>query len=192
MSRLLIGALLVTSVLLLPGCGGELVTYTDPDYGFTFQYADSWDLYDVPADELPVQASKSVGVFDPRGSDAGNDLTFDYFSVDIYNIDTEAVPTLSELEEGFAQYLDQLKTSDDTLRVIEEPGQTAAVNGLPAWEVTYSYSVGDTRVLCVEQRVLDTGGRIYSLRMQSSEDTWEANADVFSNFLDSFSTGETP
>jgi hypothetical protein len=174
--------------LSLSGCGGDVATYTDSEIGFSFQYRDSWKLMVTPEDELQGDAAASVGVYDPYGSDDGDDLTFDYFSVDVYETLTETLPTTDELREGFTDYLGRLDESDPSFRVIDQPIDTR-INGRPALMVTYTYEAGGMDVRCAEYRLLGAAGFVYSLRTQSSEQNWKANKETFSIFLDSFSVG---
>ncbi len=187
----LLPAILVVIAALLSGCGSATLTYVDPDYGFSFSYSDSWELAQTPASELPAHASMSVAVFDTRGSDAGNDLTFDYLSVDVYEPDSGPVPTPEEMMDGFEAYLEALRASDDSLRIVELPS-TTVVGGQPALKVSYSYESGETKVRCSEYRLIDAKGLVYSLFTQASDANWQHDAETFSTFLDSFtiSAGE--
>ena len=170
------------------GCGGEIVTYTDAEYGFSFEYDDSWDLTEASVDELPANASKSVGVYDPWGSHTSDNLTFDYFAVEVYELEPATAPTVNELLEGFAQYLQQLQDSDPSLQVAHEPARTD-VNGRPAAYIEYLYTADSVDVRCTEYRLVGKGGIVYSLHTQSAVDNWEENGEVFSTFLDTFSLG---
>lgn len=181
-------ALLFGAALFILGCGGSQVTYVDPDYGFSFEYNDSWRIVEVQPGQLPPESSKSVGVYDPKGSDAGNDLTFDYMSVDVYEIDADSMPTFETLEEGFLSYLEQLKASDESLRIIDKPTPTG-VNGIAALKITYSFLADDVRVRCSEYRLLDARGLVFSLFIQAADETWDLDTEVFTTFLRTFSLG---
>jgi hypothetical protein len=191
-TRLVVGlsllVVLVALAVVLSGCGGKLVTYTDADYGFSFQYNDSWTFKDVAAADLPLNASKSVGVFDPAGSDAGNELTFDYLSVDVYEIDATLALTEADLMTEFNSYLEQITADDSTAKVTEEPASTA-VNGLPAIKATYTYTQNDLTVRTSEYWLLGDAGILYNLYTSSSDKNWDGNATVFSTFLNSFIIG---
>ncbi len=175
---------------LLTGCTGKIVTYVDPQRAFSFDYSDSWDLLEGAQGTLPTDASRSVGVFDPHGSGDGDNLTFDYFAVDIYELDKVTAPTAQELKEGFTDYLDRLKDSDDSFWVIDEPSATE-VNGRPAIMVAYMYTADGVDVRCAEYRLVDVQGVVYSLHTQSSVANWDANAEMFSTFLNTFTLSET-
>lgn len=177
--------IIIALFTMLAGCGGGTATYVDEDHRYSFSYGDTWDLLETPASALPAGASQSVGVFDPQGSDAGNDLTFDYVAVDVYDLGDAQIPTLEEMKEGFDFYLSQLEASDDSLWVLDEPS-TTVVNELPALVVTYMYRANDTEIRCSEYRLIDTRGYVLSLYTQSSSENWERNQEVFDTFLDTF------
>lgn len=177
--------IIVALAAMLAGCGGGTATYVDEDHGYSFSYNDTWDLQETPASALPAGASESVGVFDPQGSDAGNDLTFDYVAVDVYELGTAQIPTFEEMKEGFDFYLGQLEASDDSLWVLDEPS-TTVVNGLPALVVTYMYRATDTEIRCSEYRLIDSRGYVFSLYTQSTSANWERNQEVFDTFLSTF------
>lgn len=184
-----IGVLALAVVLACTACGGEIVTYTDSEYGFSFDYDDSWSLQESPQDDLPSGASRSVGVFDPRGSGGADNLTFDYFAVSVYDLGSDRAPTAEELKTGFSDYLLRLGESDDSFWVIEEP-VSVEVNGRPAVSIAYMFSDSDQEIRCTEYRLVDLRGVVYGLYTQSAMTYWESNTAVFETFLNSFTLGD--
>jgi hypothetical protein len=191
-TRLVVGlsllVLVVALAVVLSGCGGKLVTYTDNDFGFSFQYNDSWTLKNVDTADLPPDLSKSVRVFDPTGSSTGNDLTFDYISVDVYEVDPTLELTETEAKAQFTSYLDQIVADDSTATVIEDPS-SVTVNGLPAIKATYSYAQKDLTVRTSEYWLAGDSGVLLMLYTSSSDKNWNGNSKVFTTFLNSFSIG---
>jgi len=171
------------------GCGGEIITYTDSDYGFSFDYDDSWTIQESPEDDLPAEASKSVGVFDPRGSHDVDNLTYDYVAVSVYELGSEPTPTAAELKTGFAEYAQRLADSDETFWV-KDPPASADVNGLPGVSIAYMYTDGDQEIRCTEYRLVDMKGLVYGLYTQSAVANWDDNRVVFDTFLNSFTLAD--
>jgi hypothetical protein len=192
-TRLAVGlSLLIVLVALaaaLSGCSGKVLTYTDKDYGFSFQYNDSWTLRDVPAAELTSTAIKSIEVLDPRGSDAGDGATWDLVAVDVSEL---LDPTLELTPEvvmaDFASYLEQMAAADTTFKVVDQPA-SITVNSLPALKATYSFTLDGATVRCSEYWLTGPEGLVYTLYTQSTEKNWDGNVAMFNTFLNSFSLG---
>ncbi len=176
---------LVLFAIALSGCGGKLATYTDPDFGFSFQYDDSWQLRHLAASELNEGVSKSVEIFDPRGSDAGDESTFDSLAVDVIELDPAADVTMEMMTTEFDSYLQAGMAADPSTKVTEQPTATT-VGGMPCLRATYTFTYAGTEVRCTEYWILGADGIAYSLYTQSSFKNWDGNGAVFTTFVDSF------
>jgi len=180
----LLVAVAVVAVL-LSGCS-NVKTYSDPDYGFSFQYPKAWDLKDTEPDKLPAGVSKSVGAMDQAGSGT-EDYALDFVSVDIYNLGPDSGLTTETIQSEFEVWLEEAGSTDSTFRVADAP-TAVTVGGLEGYKATYTYTDGDFQVRCTEYWLLK-GEVMYDLYTQATEDNWADNQKTFDAFVSSFKPG---
>ncbi len=185
------GLVLVVAVavfaVLLSGCNSTK-TYSDPDYGFSFQYPGAWKLVVTQPDDLPTGVSKSVGALDQAGSGANN-YGLDFVSVDIYAAGPDSGLAADTIQSEFEAWLEEAGSGDSTFRVAAAP-TAVTVGGLQGFEATYTYTDGDFEVRCTEYWLLK-GEVMYDLYTQATEDNWTDNQKTFDAFLMSFKSGDS-
>jgi len=189
-AALVTGILVLTvSVLALGGCGSEPAaqSYSDPDFGFSFEYPGDWQLVESDGADINTGAdpAKVITVGDPEGASSG-DTGLDLFMVRVYEltqvVDEDSMPQVKPiLEELLAGYAGQ----DPTYQPEGELTQTT-VNGVPGYEVTATFEWDDGTPMRTTFYFLFAGDVEYQLVLQASEDTWEADHAVFDGFVSSF------
>jgi hypothetical protein len=208
MGRVLVSALLLSLALSIFGCGGsaptaspaatattsaaatgsgaETTTYTDPTYGYSFDYPASWVLKSgaTPEATAGAGAAESVDVYDPSGT-LVNGSYMDVMVASVYNLNLavsdSVLPQLkSEIESGVAS----LKSQDSTMNVQQAPAETTAA-GMKGYTVTYSFTRGGTPAMSTLY-FLFKGDREYELTIQASTDHWEADQPIFQAMIAGF------
>jgi hypothetical protein len=163
--------------------------YTDPDYGFSFAYPDSWKVTVVArAEGGPGGSSvKDVGAFDPTGSSVGGVL-LDGLAVSVFPlnvvVNTDLLPAFeAELEDLVAGLRGRLSAVE-----VIEPLRPTTVNGTPGFETTHSFSYKGRRL---RSRVvfLAAGSFEYQLTTQAVESSWDISGSALDLLVDSFSPG---
>ncbi len=182
------------SSLVLAGCGGgddptTTETYTDPDYGFSFDYPSDWQL--IPSTEMDVSVNAGaaptaeVSVGDPNGAIIDGSGV-DSFIVRVYElnavVDESVLPqVLPELEALVAS----LQAQDPSLQILE-PLAPTTVGALPGYEFTATFEWDDGTPMMTTYYFVFDGSLEYQLMVQAAEENWDANQDVFNLFLSSF------
>jgi hypothetical protein len=191
-TRLAVGLTLLVALIavasVLSGCGGKVVSYTDSDFGFSFQYNDSWTFRTLAASELTTGVSRAVEVFDPTGSDAGDNSTYDSMRVEVIELDPAVGVTMDMITTDLKSYLEAFKSADASLKVTEAPTATT-IGGMPCMKATYTFTTKGTDVRCTEYWILGPNDLAYSLYTQSSVKNWDGNVKLFDTFVSSFKSG---
>lgn len=159
-------------------------TYSDPEYGFSFQYPSGWRIMEVEPSDLPEMVSQSVGAWDPRGSGNEAGMALDFVSVDVFELGTDSGVSTDTLQEEFERWLATTGFSDSTFSVVQDP-VTVTVGELDGYQATYTYSENGIDVRVTEYWLL-SDDVLYDLYTSASEDHWEVNSAEFAAFLDSF------
>ena len=191
--------LLVSMVVTLAACGGDsggsaatgdVKTYTDETYGFTFEYPSDWKLQET-ADQADVtsgaSAAKMVAAYDPDGAKSETSYT-DLIEVSIYELSgTVDDSVMAQLEEEVKTVFAGLESQANDLKVVE--GMTAfSTAGVKGWKITYSFD--KEGVPAQSTLYLLFGGSLeYQLLVQSATANWQTDQAVFQAFVSSFAPG---
>jgi hypothetical protein len=168
---------------------GETKTYTDPDYGYSFDYPESWKVDDSASSDVTAggAATGTVGVYDPKGTVV--DKTYlDLMMVSVYKlngvVDDSIIPQLKgEIESVLAG----LESQDDSMKVESALAETT-VAGMKGYEVTYSFTKNETPTTSTLY-FLFNGDTEYQLTAQASNENWETDQPIFDAMIASFRPG---
>jgi hypothetical protein len=184
----LVVTLALAAAALALGCssGGDdgTETYSDPTYGFGFEYPADWKV--VTSDTAGVSSGADpvavVAVGDPDGA-VVDDTGLDLFMVRVYEltqvVDAAALPeVLPYLEELVAALQDQ----DPTWKV-EEPLAETSVGGIPGYQTSASFDWDAGTPMKTTSYFLFAGDLEYQLVLQAAAENWEADQAVFAAIL---------
>ena len=187
-------ALTVVFSSLLAGCTtgdeGPPRTYTDPEYGFSFEYPSDWKVSSSAEANITGGAAPvaTVTVGDPNGARAG-DTGLDIIMVRVYRLN--AVIDEALLPEVLAE-LEPLVTglqAQDPSMVVEQPLTQTSVNGLPGFQFTSTFDWDSDIPMRTTSYFLFAGDTEYQLVVQATQDNWSDNQEVFAAFLSTFQPG---
>ncbi len=167
--------------MLSGGSGGDPgpKTYSDPEFGFTFQYPDAWK-----ATKRSGSAQKGgalVSVVDPKGGKTKSGYV-DSATVAVAwaGPQTEATPG----DAGVASSIADLKASFPDV-ALTGPLHAAAIGAKSGWSWSYTYTQ-ETVPVKVSFYWLVDGNTAYGVTFKSSAEHEAADAAVFSGILSSF------
>lgn len=192
--------LVLGASVVLAGCGsaeegsatgdGSTATYTDDDYGFSFDYPSDWQVVTATETNLSGGAAPTVEVTvgNPDGA-VIDDTGVDIFMVRVYElnivIDESVLPqTLTELQG----LITGMQADDPSLQIIEPLSETT-VGALSGYAFTATFQWADGTLMKTTSYFVFDGDIEYQLLVQSTEDNWESNQDVFAAFVSSFQPG---
>lgn len=191
-------AILVVVALAAGACGSSgdsngsgTKTYTDADYGFSFEYPADWQLQEGDSSDVTAggSATKSVGVFDPEGAVA-DDTYIDLAQVSIYELNlTVDESMMPEIQAEVEQVLASLESQATDMETVEALSETK-VGEAPGFKATYSFSKNGAPVTSTLY-FLFSGDIEYQLTLQAASENWEANAPIFEAMVASFEPGPT-
>ncbi len=190
----LVLALTVSASLLMAGCTSSVdekpETYTDSEYGFSFEYPSNWQAFAgaetaVGGGAEPVAA---VTVGDPKGARAG-DIGLDLFMVRVYQLNAVIDESLMPAVLGELEPLVAGLQSQDSSMVVEQPLTQTSVNSIPGYQCTWTFVGQDGTPMRTTSYFLFSGDIEYQLVVQSSEQNWAKNQTVFAAFLSTFQPG---
>jgi hypothetical protein len=185
--------LLLSVVVTLAACGGgggatgDVKTYTDDTYGFTFEYPSDWKLQET-ADQADVtsgaSAAKMVAAYDPDGAKSETSYT-DLIEVSIYELSgTVDDSVMSQLEAEVKTVFAGLESQAKDLKVVEDMTAVSTA-GVTGWKITYSFDKDG--VPAQSTLYLLFGGTLeYQLLIQSATANWQADQPIFQAFVSSF------
>ena len=164
----------------------DAATYTDATYGFSFKYPKDWELSVEPVGGTKAgeEASNSMGVYDPEGTQAG-DVFIDGVIISVYKLNIVVdEATVGELRPEVEQSLISLEEQRGDMQVVEDL-QQITLNGMPGFQITYSLT--NEGVPSMSQLVfLFREDTEYLLTVQAAEATWESNQENFELILSTF------
>jgi hypothetical protein len=193
--------LLLALGLILPGCSADFnlscgdaetaaKTYTDADYGYSFQYPGGWVVQQGDSAKVTGGSSSDGGmsVYDPEGTVAG-DYFIDLFQVSVYElavtVDESMMPEIkSEVETLLADLETQ---GNDWTKVEDLSGAT--VDGMDGYQATYGFTTDGTPTMSTFY-FLFTGDIQYQLTLQAATETWEERRPEFDAIVASFTPGD--
>ncbi len=183
-------------MLLVVGCGDSgdsaasgAKVYTDPDYGFSFEYPANWQIQEGDSSDVTAggSATTSVGVFDPEGAVA-DDTYVDLVQVSVYELNVAVDESMMpDIQAEVEQVLASLESQAANIETVEALSETT-VGDVPGFKVTYSFSKGDRPVTSTLYFLFD-GGLEYQLTMQAATENWEKNTPIFDALVSSFQPG---
>jgi hypothetical protein len=201
--------ILIASIAVVLGCAGVLIwrtaalsvetaeqtpapgtylTYTDPEYGFTFRYPGDWILRETDiSGQLPTEkGTRAVHVFDPDGS--GDDATyFDWAEVSVFELETAL--TRPQIAATKAYLEDMLASPDaDPGSKILEAISEITVGELTGYRATLTGDLDGTPVTYAYVWLFG-GSMEYDLTLQAGTETWAKNRATFDGLLESLKPG---
>lgn len=202
-------AAVVLTVLLswaLPGCsfnvscgaeepggdaGGpaETETYTDADYGYSFDYPSDWKLDEDSSAEVEggIAASKGVSVHDPEGI-RSEGYYVDLFQVSIYELNiTVDESTLPEIKPQLEEMIAGIGSQDSSWKTLE-PLADAEVSGLSGFKTQVTHLM-DGKQVNSQLYFLFDGNTEYELMLQAATESWDSIQPDFDAILASFKPG---
>ncbi len=169
--------------------GSGVETYTDPTYGYSFEYPDDWELQESDTAEVTSGSASesSVGVFDPDGA-VVDDSYVDLAQISIYELDvTVDESKIAAIKPEVEALLADLQAQDPTWQVVELLSDTE-VAGLSGFKTTYTFLMNETPATC-QFYFLFTGNTQYQITLQAATENWEAEQTAFDAILASFKPG---
>jgi Protein of unknown function (DUF2569) len=170
---------------------GDIKTYTDPDYGYSFDYPADWvlqrSIYDQNGSTL-VSKPGTAWVYGPYGSPDTGGYGLDSMGVVVTPLGVGvAAPDLPQIKQTIETYLSQTLKSQPSLTVVEPLAETT-VGGLKGYAVTMSETYGDID-LTVTSYYLFGEDLEYDMIVQTKTANMWALEDDIAAFLASFKPG---
>jgi len=189
-TTLVVVALAVVGALgvgLLAGCGGGVPTYTNDDYGISFDY-DSGVFTETSdttaAGSAGGDAVFKVGFFDQSGTKQEDEYR-DGFVLNLYQLSTAIDESLMDAVKGeLEKLLPQLGEglgSDADFSSLE----AVDVNGTSGFVTNATYTMGGT-AFKARMYFLIKGDMEYQLTMQCAESRWSELEPSFQQVVDTF------
>ncbi len=165
------------------------VSYADSDFDFAVEYPEGWEVTGDISTQSSAggSASKSIGLFDPEGSQT-DVLLLDGVVISAYPLSTVVDESLmpvfkQEIESVLADIEGQLTDSE-----VLEPLNDIIVNGLPGYVSAFTYEQEGrtmrTRLIFLVDRDVE-----YELALQADAKAWEAQEPLLNVIVSSFHTG---
>lgn len=191
---------LLSLAVVMGACGSEATgvkTYTNADYGYSFEYPAGWTLkvFEVTPETIPDSGGKitwntgvsDVAVIDHKGADAGGTY-LDMVEVKvIYQgqpIEEADLPRIKSNMESASLISDSDVTDSKTL----EPVTETNMGGMIGFKVTNGYVKSGVPAVTTLY-IMFSGAMEYHVLVQSAEENWSANQPVFDALLASFKPG---
>ena len=167
-------------------------TYTDPDYGYSFEYPAGWVL--KKSDPASVggngDAASTVQVGDPEGASVGG-TGLDGLVVRVYELDQEIdesmLPQVRPEVEGL---IGDILSQNPSWEVDEDLTETN-VGGVPGFRASFTFDWDADHPVRTASYFLFDGTIEYELVVQAATENWETDQGVFAAFVASFEPGPT-
>lgn len=175
------------------GCGTDetgVKTYTDPVYGYSFEYPADWILQETDSAELGsgAAAKRIVQVGDPDGAQVeGTGL--DGLVVRVYELNYAVDETMLDDVKPEMDALIADLLSQDASWEVQEPLTQVTVGQLPGFKATFTFDWDAGHPVKTSSQYLFFGDVEYELAVQAALENWEADQAVFDAFLASFKPG---
>ena len=186
-----LAAVTILAVGLAAGCGGGTTTYTNDEYGFSFDYDSGTftESDDVSAEKAGADSAFRVAFADPDGTEVG-DQKRDGFIVNVYELNAnldefpaeQVEPELKKEIEGLLPELAAGLGSSATFGSLESISQDEGFG----YKVDATFDVEDTPFKS-RMFFLFYGDTEYQLTFQAAEDRWSDLEPKFKEVIDSFS-----
>ena len=194
LARVMVATLLLLGVTVALGaCDSDasgIKTYTDPDYGYSFEYPAGWVLNksDTASVGSGGDAASSVQVGNPEGARVG-DTGLDGLIVRVYELNQAVDESmLPQVKPGVEALIADLLSQDPSWKVEDTLTETN-VGGVPGYRATFTFDWDADHPVKSTSYFLFDGTIEYELAVQAATDTWEANQEVFGAFVASFAPG---
>jgi hypothetical protein len=168
----------------------QMSTYTDPAYGFSFDYPSSWKITTGNATELNAgsAAETSVQAGDPDGA-VVDGTGIDGVVVSVYElnqaIDESLLPEAkSQLEAAVADLVSQ-----DASWEIVQPLTESEDTTLPGFWAAFTFDWDAEHPVNTMSFYLFDGAIEYQLMFQAAVENWDADQAIFETILSSFKAG---
>jgi hypothetical protein len=199
--RLVVLACVVVSMVVTTGACGSTATgvetYTDPEYGYSFEYPAAWKLkvYEITPETLSGSGGalvwgsnvSDVGVLDRNGATAA-DMYMDLAEVRTYYM---GQPIDESNMSGLKDQLDSANVDWGSgvtdVKVVEALTETN-IGGVGGFKKTHSF-VKNGVPFVTTVYFLFSGPMEYIVHTQAAEENWTANQPVFDALLASFKPG---
>lgn len=166
--------------------GGPLVTFEEPDFGFSIAYPKDWRLTEAAgvAHAVGGDPLKNVGLFDPTGNRDGVVL-LEGVTVSVFKL---RVVVNSELRAAFRQAVEKqvslLQAGMSQVETIEGLHESA-IGGAQALETTFRFTA-DGRRMRTRLVFLVSGGFEYQLTAQASDASYGVSRPRLDQVIGSF------
>jgi hypothetical protein len=184
---LVVAALVASAAMLLAACGGGTATYTNDEYGFSFDYDSGMFTQTDDTSAAGSVGGNSVfttGFFDKNGTKS-DDQYRDGFVVTLYKlnvtIDESMMPAVQAELEKLLPELGKAFGSGAEFSALEE----VTVNGIPGFTADATYEMEGTSFKATLYFLIK-GNMEYSLNMQGAEDRWSELEPGFQQVIDTF------
>jgi hypothetical protein len=169
---------------------GDVKTYTDDMYGFSFDYPADWTVQPSLETQVTAGAAATAGVcaYDPEGTTSDGSY-YDFVEVSVYELNaTVDDSVLSQVKDEVQTTFAQLESQTGSWEVTSEL-KDISLAGLKGWTISYSCNVEGTPSQCTFY-TLFTGTLEYQLLLHASGQNWDSDEAPFDAFLASFSPGD--
>jgi hypothetical protein len=169
----------------------DVKTYTDPDYGYSFDYPEGWKVQEGDSAEVTAggSAAGSVGVYDPDGVVA-DDTYIDLAQISVYKLSVAVDKSMmSKIKTEVEAVLASLESQAADMKTVESLSETT-VGGMSGYEATYSFSKNGAPVTSTLY-FLFRGNIEYQLTLQAGDENWGAKKPAFAALVASFKPGPT-
>ncbi len=168
----------------------QMSTYTDPTYGFSFDYPSNWKITNGRGTELNAgsAAETSVQAGDPDGA-VVNGTGIDGVVVNVYElnlpIDESLLPEVKpQLEAAVADLVSQ-----DASWEIVQPLTESEDTVLPGFWAAFTFDWDAEHPVNTMSFYLFDGAIEYQLMFQAAVENWDADQAIFETILSSFKSG---
>jgi len=163
---------------------GGMRIYTDPEYGYNFEYPADWVLQDLSEDSSANGASSYIALFDYNGAASGL-YALDYMSVAVFELDQSFQDAdLAGLRNSLEALYADAAVSDPDLKTLEALAPVALA-GLKGFTATFTSTVEGIPITYT-QYTLAGGDLEYDLTLQAATEDWARCRVVFDDFVKSF------
>jgi len=167
--------------------GSDFQTYTDPTYGFSFQYPNAWELSDQASVDATGGGSSTSQIlaYDPDGAASSDGTYVDLLMVTTYRLNVtitdDDIPALESELQGLVDGL----TGQGTNAEVTSPLAQTELNGLKGYTTMFSFD--KEGVPCTSKLYFLFKDDVeYMVTVQAADQNWEADQAIFNTMVGSF------
>jgi hypothetical protein len=164
-------------------------TYTDPDYGYSFDYPASWKIQKQPTVDVTAggAAVEGVGAIDPRGATLDGSY-IDMMLLSIFKLKVTVHDSMiPQLKGEIESVIRTMEGQEPSAKVEEALAETTAAR-MKGYRVTYTFTRGDTPVTSTLY-FLFSGNIEYQLTTQAATGNWNTDHPIFDAMIASLKPG---